>query len=65
MNNPSILGGKSLLIILAVLGIFSLFDILLYFLFIAVLVYYVYRLEKRIANLEAGVPSEGTSTPQS
>ncbi len=59
MSAPSTFGGRGLLIVLAVLGVLALFDIILYFAFIGVLVYYIYRLEKRIGDLESKLIQSG------
>ena len=58
-KNPS--SGLTLVILIVILGVVSLFDIVLFFAFIAVLGYYLNRTEKRLMVLEA---ASAAHTPQ-
>ncbi len=59
MSNPSPFGGTNLVVLIILLGLLGLIIEPLFLLaFIAALGYYLYRIEKRMSNLEAGIPAE-------
>jgi UPF0716 family protein affecting phage T7 exclusion len=64
LSNRGSIGGLNLPIIIAVLGILGLFEPLLLLVFFAVLGYFLYRLEKRVANLEPQQPSDEGRPPK-
>ena len=54
MSSQSVFGGPMMAILVVILGFFSLFEPIVFFLFFAVLGYYLYRLDKRLTQLEEG-----------
>ena len=65
MSNQSIWGGYNLPIIVVLLGVLGIFiDLLFLVAFFAVLGYYLYRIEKRLTELEQGKPPSNGPKPK-
>jgi len=54
VSKPSPWGGYTIPIIIVFLGIVGLFDFIFFIAFLALLGYYLYRVEKRVTALEQG-----------
>ncbi len=59
MSYPSPFGGTNLVVLIILLGLLGLIIEPLFLLaFIAALGYYLYKIEKRVSSLEAGISAE-------
>ncbi len=63
VSNRSIWGGYTIPIIIVVLGIVGVFDIIFFVAFLVVLGYYLYRIEKRLSELEGNPASQKPGKP--
>ena len=67
MSNQGFWGGYNLPILIVVLGILFAFlvDLIIFIAFVAVLGYYLYRVEKRLSELEGpGSPDQQAKKPK-
>ena len=53
MSKPSPWGGYTIPMLIVFLGVIGLFDFIFFVAFLALLGYYLYRVEKRLSALEA------------